>query len=158
MARSISAAAGELSSACTGSSDQHGADGVADEPRRDAAQEPSGEPPLPVASHGDHVRLEARGLDCEERRGGPGAERRRHLDPGRDVVGGVGERRPGLLAELPLRLGRQRGHDGRHRFDEAGVDHAGELDSGSGRGENCGLASTPQTIVARTAAESISGT
>ena len=71
MARSISAAAGELSSACTGSSDQHGADGVADEPRRDAAQEPSGEPPLPVASHGDHVRLEARGLDCEERRGGP---------------------------------------------------------------------------------------
>ena len=46
-----------------------------------------GEPTLPVAAHGDHVRLEARSLDCEERRGGPGAERRRHLDPARDVVG-----------------------------------------------------------------------
>ena len=147
MARSISAAAGELSSACTGSSDQHGADGVADEPRRDAAQEPPGRagtargfPRRSRPPRGARPRL--RGAPRR-----PGAERRRHLDPGRDVVGGVGERRPGLLAELPLRLGRQRGHDGRHRFDEAGVDHAGELDSGSGRGENCGLASTPQTIV-----------
>ena len=180
MARSISVAAGELSSACTGvegragtpaqlvcdcerargrlrlvdadddrarerrdrrgAGDQHRAGRVVDEPRRNAAQERPGEPTLPMAAHGDHARLEARSLDCEERRGGPGAERRRHLNPARDVVGRVGERRPGLLAEPALRLGHLRGHDRRHRFDEAGMDHADELDSGAGRGEKRGLA------------------